>query len=340
MRSTRARSTSESWSWGEAQPSRPAAPAAAPAAGRCRCRTSTSPPSSRRRARAAARVCVRQALQERRADRAQGGQGAAGLSHLLALRRARVGLPDGRRGGRGRPVDSVSLNFSKIQVEYKQQKADGSLGASIKAGWDVKRQQRASLSRPASRLRRRALPGPPVRADPPRPAGHARHPVRIEPPPPEALPGAGARLRRRAATSCRWRWPSPGASFVGIDAAEGAIARGRALVEALGLDERDARGGRDRGPRAAGGGFDYVIAHGVYSWVAPAVRDRLLELCRSALSEHGIAYVSYNVLPGGRLAGAAGHARVPHGRSRRPGGADRAGAGAATPPGRGLVGRA
>jgi len=36
------------------------------------------------------------------------------------------------------PGDSVSLNFSKIQVEYKQQNPDGSLGASIKAGWDVK----------------------------------------------------------------------------------------------------------------------------------------------------------------------------------------------------------
>ena len=36
------------------------------------------------------------------------------------------------------PMDSVSLNFSKIQVEYKQQNPDGSLGASIKAGWDVK----------------------------------------------------------------------------------------------------------------------------------------------------------------------------------------------------------
>jgi type VI secretion system secreted protein Hcp len=36
------------------------------------------------------------------------------------------------------PGDSVSLNFAKIQVEYKPQKPDGSLGASIKAGWDVK----------------------------------------------------------------------------------------------------------------------------------------------------------------------------------------------------------
>jgi type VI secretion system secreted protein Hcp len=36
------------------------------------------------------------------------------------------------------PGEAVSLNFSKIQVEYKEQKPDGSLGASIKAGWDVK----------------------------------------------------------------------------------------------------------------------------------------------------------------------------------------------------------
>jgi type VI secretion system secreted protein Hcp len=36
------------------------------------------------------------------------------------------------------PRDQVSLNFSKIEVEYKEQKADGSFGAGFKAGWDVK----------------------------------------------------------------------------------------------------------------------------------------------------------------------------------------------------------
>jgi type VI secretion system secreted protein Hcp len=37
------------------------------------------------------------------------------------------------------PVDSVSFNFSKIEVEYKEQKLDGTLAASIKAGWDLKK---------------------------------------------------------------------------------------------------------------------------------------------------------------------------------------------------------
>jgi type VI secretion system secreted protein Hcp len=36
------------------------------------------------------------------------------------------------------PVDKVSLNFGKIEFEYREQKADGSLGESVKAGWDLK----------------------------------------------------------------------------------------------------------------------------------------------------------------------------------------------------------
>lgn len=40
------------------------------------------------------------------------------------------------------PMDQVSLAYSKIEVEYKEQKADGTLGASVKAGWDLKRNQK------------------------------------------------------------------------------------------------------------------------------------------------------------------------------------------------------
>jgi type VI secretion system secreted protein Hcp len=36
------------------------------------------------------------------------------------------------------PVDQVSLGFSQIQMEYRPQKADGSLDAGVKAGWDLK----------------------------------------------------------------------------------------------------------------------------------------------------------------------------------------------------------
>ena len=36
------------------------------------------------------------------------------------------------------PTDQISLNFAKIEFEYKEQKQDGSLGAAVKAGYDVK----------------------------------------------------------------------------------------------------------------------------------------------------------------------------------------------------------
>jgi type VI secretion system secreted protein Hcp len=36
------------------------------------------------------------------------------------------------------PNDQISLNYAKIEWEYKEQKADGTLGGAIKAGWDLK----------------------------------------------------------------------------------------------------------------------------------------------------------------------------------------------------------
>jgi len=38
------------------------------------------------------------------------------------------------------PTEQISLNFSKIEIEYKEQKADGTLGGAVKAGYDVKTQ--------------------------------------------------------------------------------------------------------------------------------------------------------------------------------------------------------
>jgi type VI secretion system secreted protein Hcp len=45
----------------------------------------------------------------------------------------------GGSGGDIIPVDSISLNFTKIEVAYKVQKADGTLGEEHKAGYDLKK---------------------------------------------------------------------------------------------------------------------------------------------------------------------------------------------------------
>ncbi len=44
----------------------------------------------------------------------------------------------GTAAGEVVPVDSISLNFAKIEYEYKEQKADGTLGGAVPAGWDLK----------------------------------------------------------------------------------------------------------------------------------------------------------------------------------------------------------
>jgi methyltransferase-like protein len=49
---------------------------------------------------------------------------------------------------------------------------------------------------------------------------------------------------------------------------------------------------------AALGQFDYVIAHGVYSWVPENVQDAILSAFHRLLAPEGVAYLSYNVYPG------------------------------------------
>ncbi len=46
----------------------------------------------------------------------------------------------GGSGGDVIPMDQISLNFSKVEIEYKEQKPDGSLGGAIKAFYDMKQQ--------------------------------------------------------------------------------------------------------------------------------------------------------------------------------------------------------
>ncbi len=45
----------------------------------------------------------------------------------------------GGSGGDVLPMDQISLNFARIEIEFRPQKADGSLGAPEKGGWDVKK---------------------------------------------------------------------------------------------------------------------------------------------------------------------------------------------------------
>ena len=90
----------------------------------------------------------------------------------------------------------------------------------------------------------------------------------------------------------------PEATFTGIDLSSVQIKHGNELIESMGLTnvtllEKDIMDVDDDF-----GTFDYIIVHGIWSWVPDIVKDKILSICNRNLSDRGIAYVSYNTYPG------------------------------------------
>ena len=89
----------------------------------------------------------------------------------------------------------------------------------------------------------------------------------------------------------------PESEFVGVDLSEVQVAEARRRAEALGLRNVSFRA-ESVEALSQDAPFDYVICHGVYSWVPPAARDAILAVCRERMRPGGVAYVSFNALPG------------------------------------------
>jgi SAM-dependent methyltransferase len=97
----------------------------------------------------------------------------------------------------------------------------------------------------------------------------------------------------------------PRSEFVGIDLATEPVMRGTALARELGAGNLQLVQADLQELPDDLGSFDYLIAHGVYSWVPPGPRDALLAAAGRLLTPHGVAYVSYNAYPGSYLRDAA-----------------------------------
>ncbi len=90
----------------------------------------------------------------------------------------------------------------------------------------------------------------------------------------------------------------PRSHFVGVDISKSQIMAGQKMISELGLGNITLREiGIEELPRELSG-FDYIICHGVFSWVPDHVRTAILREIRDRLSPDGVALVSYNVLPG------------------------------------------
>jgi SAM-dependent methyltransferase len=90
----------------------------------------------------------------------------------------------------------------------------------------------------------------------------------------------------------------PQSRFTGIDLAASPVAEARAMAGDLALTNIELSVGDLRDLGAEHGEFDYIFAHGLYSWIPEEVCDRLLAVCRQRLAPEGVAFVSYNVYPG------------------------------------------
>ena len=95
----------------------------------------------------------------------------------------------------------------------------------------------------------------------------------------------------------------PDATFVGLDYSSRQIADGIKIVEKLGMRNIELRCQSITEVDASLGKFDYIICHGVYSWVPEAVRQKIFEICALHLNPQGVAYISYNTYPGWHLRG-------------------------------------
>jgi len=90
----------------------------------------------------------------------------------------------------------------------------------------------------------------------------------------------------------------PGSRSVGADLARAPVEAGRKIISGLHLGNVVLHQLDLRKVDESFGQFDYIIAHGLYSWAPPETRDRLLAICGTNLAPDGIAFVSYNTYPG------------------------------------------
>lgn len=95
-------------------------------------------------------------------------------------------------------------------------------------------------------------------------------------------------------------WPE--AHFTNFDLAPTAVARGERWRALAGIENAEMRV-LDilTAAEHLDGPYDYIVAHGVYAWVPPAVREATMALIGKLLAPEGVAFVSYNAMPGGHI---------------------------------------
>jgi len=90
----------------------------------------------------------------------------------------------------------------------------------------------------------------------------------------------------------------PKARFVGIDISETHVKAAQQRIAELGLTNIEIRQADLANVEFASRTFDFILCHGVFSWVPKPVQDAIFAICARYLSPEGLAVISFNVLPG------------------------------------------
>ena len=91
---------------------------------------------------------------------------------------------------------------------------------------------------------------------------------------------------------------NPEATFVGIELSQDQVEKGNKIISDAKLENVSLLQGDILNFDESLGNFDYIIAHGFYSWISDEMKDKLLDIISHHLADNGIAYVSYNTYPG------------------------------------------
>ena len=92
----------------------------------------------------------------------------------------------------------------------------------------------------------------------------------------------------------------PEARFTGVELSAEQVEHGRRRIAKMGLDNIELLHASITDFDSRDEEYDYIVTHGVYSWVPPEVQASILDISQKMLAPEGLAYVSYNVLPGWR----------------------------------------
>lgn len=104
----------------------------------------------------------------------------------------------------------------------------------------------------------------------------------------------------------------PESEFIGVDLSKRHVESGWEGIRDLALQNLRIKHASITEVDETWGTFDYIICHGVFSWVSNDVQEKILSISSKNLKPQGIAYISYNTYPGWHMRGMIRHMMLYH----------------------------